>query len=98
MVLFHRNGKSDTTDINEIFRNLVLLSQLGLSLITPLLFCLGICWWLTVRSGIGGWVFIPGFILGLGGSAMTGYKVYLAHCGDSKKDDKGDKVFFNRHD
>ena len=98
MVFFQKGGKKDPSDLNEILRNLVLLSQLGLSLVTPLLFCIGICWWLTVRFGAGGWVFIPGFFFGLGGSAMTGYKVYLAHSKDQKKDDRGGKVFFNRHE
>ena len=38
-------------DWMKIARGLALLTQFGLSLVTPLLLCVGICWWLTVRRG-----------------------------------------------
>ncbi len=77
-------------------RNLTVLTQFGLSLITPLLLCLGICVWLTQGAGIGGWVFLPGFFFGMGGSAMVAYKLYLGVVGKQKKEKKK-KVCFNRH-
>lgn len=79
-------------------KNLTMLTQLGLSFIMPLLMCLALCWWLTAHMGVGGWVFIPGFFFGMGGSAMAGYKAYLAVMKREKKKDKEKKrVSFNRH-
>ncbi len=83
----------------EIVKNLSLLTQFGLSLITPLLLCLAVCWLLTSKAGLGGWVYIPGFILGLGGSGMVAYKLYLSVERRQKKEQEKekDKVSFNRH-
>lgn len=83
----------------DIVKNLTILTQFGLSFITPLLLCLGLCWWLYSRVGAGGWVFIPGFFFGMGGSAMVAYKLYLSVTKGQKKekDEKKKKVSFNRH-
>lgn len=48
-------------ELTNIFKNMSLVSQFGLSLITPTLLMLGLCWWLTSSFGLGGWVYIPGF-------------------------------------
>lgn len=82
---------------SEIIKQLTLLTQFGLSLITPLLLCLGVCIWLTGHTGIGGWIFIPGFIMGLGSSGMVAYKLYLSVTKPQKQQKKKEKVFFNRH-
>lgn len=74
-----------------------MLSQLGLSFITPLLLCLAACWWLNVYIGVGGWVYILGFFFGLGGSFTVAYKLYLSVMSRQKKEEKKKKVFFNRH-
>ena len=86
----------------ELVKNLTLLTQLGLSFVTPLLMCVGLCWWLTVRFGIGGWIFIPGLFFGLGGSfsfAMNVYRTVMTK--DRKEEDRKEKrrngVFYNRH-
>ena len=86
-------------NLSYIYRNVMMLSQLGLSFITPVLLCLALCWWLTSRFGIGGWVYIPGFFFGLGGSGMVGYKFYLNIEKKQKKEDsqKKQKVVFNKH-
>ena len=34
---------------SDILKNVSMLTQFGLSLLTPLLLCLGICWWLSNR-------------------------------------------------
>lgn len=81
----------------EFIGNLTMLSQFGLSFITPLLLCLFVCWWLTTHLGIGEWVFIPGFFFGLGGSFMVAYKFYLLVTSRQKKEKKKNKVSFNRH-
>ena len=80
-----------------IAKNLTLLTQFGLSLVTPLLLCLGICWYLEHHLGLGTWVFIPGLILGLGGSGTFAWKTWRSV---EKKHEKEPKrgTSFNRHD
>ena len=77
---------------SEILRNVTMLSQLGLSFITPLLLCLALCWFITSRTGVGGWVYI-----GMGGSATVAYKFYLSVNKQEKKKHKKNKIYFNRH-
>lgn len=77
-------------------KNITMLSQFGLSFITPLLLCLAICWWLNSQLGLGGWIYIPGFFFGLGGSFTVAYKLYLSVTNRQEKDRKK-KVSFNRH-
>lgn len=80
----------------ELVKNLTLLTQLGLELVTPLLLCLGICWWLTAKAGAPGWVFLPGFFFGLGGSFAVAKKLYDSAMRQEKKEKKpGQK--YNRH-
>lgn len=81
----------------EMVKHLTTLTQFGLSLITPLLLCLGICMWVYQRTGIGGWIFIPGFFFGMGGSGMVAYKLYLSVINRQKKEKKKKKIGFNRH-
>jgi len=82
----------------EIYKNLVLLTQFGISLIAPLLLCLGLCWWLSSSFDIGGWIFIPGFFFGLGGSGMTAYKLYLSVKNRQEKEQTKKKISFNSHE
>lgn len=82
---------------SEIARNFTLVAQLGLTLLMPLLMCLGLCWFITTRFGVGGWVYILGFFFGLGGSFMSAYKFYLAEEKKNKKSDNKKKFFFNSH-
>lgn len=72
----------------DVMKNLTILTQFGLSLITPLLLCIGVCMWLSQRMGVGGWVYIPGFFFGMGGSAMVAYRLYLAVTSKQKKEEK----------
>ena len=83
----------------DMVKNLTLLTQLGLSLITPLMMCLGICWWLCTHFGLGGWIFIPGFFFGLGGSFSVALKLYhLTIQKDQKeKQEKKKPLGYNRH-
>ena len=61
---------------SEILRNVTMLSQLGLSFITPLLLCLALCWFIISKTGVGVWVYIPGFFFGMGGSAASTASVW----------------------
>lgn len=83
----------------EIVKNVSLLTQFGLSLVTPLLLCLFLCWWLCGYFGWGGWIYIPGFFFGLGGSGTVAYKLYLSETRRDAKEKKENKkkVSFNRH-
>lgn len=69
---------------SEIMKNITMLSQLGLSFITPLLLCLALCWFITSRTGIGGWIYIPGFFFGMGGSGTVAIQV-LSFCQQTGK-------------
>lgn len=82
---------------SQILKQLTWLSQMGLSLAAPLLLCLIFSSWLSSRFGIGGWIYIPGFFFGLGGSGMTAYKVYLAVMKQEKKNKRSAGAAFNEH-
>jgi hypothetical protein len=90
----------DMKGMSKLVGQFAMVGQLGLSLIMPLLMCLFVCYLLTTRVSAPGWVYIPGFIMGLGSSWMTAYKVYLSV---TKKEEKKklkrgkDEVNFNRH-
>lgn len=74
-----------------------MLSQFGLSFITPLLLCLAGCWLLVTKTGIGNWIYMLGFFFGLGGSGTVAYKFYLSVNKQERKKEKKEKVYFNRH-
>ena len=86
-------------NLTEITRNLAMVTQLGLSLVTPLFVSLGLCWWLCSRFGLGGWIFLPGFFFGLGGSGTVFYKLYLSEIRRGKKEEKEKPphISFNQH-
>lgn len=81
----------------NVLKQVSWLSQLGLSIIMPLLICVLICAFLTIRFDIGGWIFIPGFILGIGASFTTGYNFYISESKKSKKDKDERKRGYNSH-
>ena len=60
----------------DILRQLSMLTQFALLLVTPLLLCLAVCYLLTAKLHVGGWVYIPGFFFGLGGSGTVGWNFY----------------------
>ena len=43
--------------------NLTMLTQFGLSLVTPLFLCLALCWWLCDRFSVGTWIYLIGLFL-----------------------------------
>ena len=63
----------DTTTALEY---LVYVGQLGLDLLMPVVLCVLLCWWLVSAFGVGAWVYVPGFLLGLGGGAMNFWKFW----------------------
>lgn len=73
---------------------LVWVGQLGLNLITPLLLCLGGCWWLTARMGVGLWIYLVGFFLGLGSGFTNAWHFYKVTIRDRGEEPP---AAFNRH-
>lgn len=82
---------------SDLIANLTLVTQFGLSLITPLLLCLFLCHWLSTRFGLGGWVYLAGFFFGLGGSGMVAWRLYQSQQRRQLKEKKKDKISFNSH-
>ncbi len=84
----------------KIFNNFVLIGQFGLSLIMPVIICVVLCYMLVSHGFAGAWVYIPGFIMGLGASFMTAYKFYLFVLKkEEKKSSRVNRkgVYFNHH-
>ena len=89
--------KKNSGSISEILKNLTMLSQLGLSLIMPLLLALGASWLIIRHTGAGNWVYIPGFILGLGASGTTAWKTAQIVMRKQDPNRKADDIGYNRH-
>ena len=66
----------------------MMIIQLAITLMMPLLLCIGFCWWLCSRFGVGLWVYLPGILFGLGSSAMSAYKFYCSVMKHQKRMDK----------
>ncbi len=92
---------------SDLVKSLTLLTQFGLSLITPLLLCLFISYLLCEKAGLGPWVYLAGFFFGLGGSGTFAWKFFqmtekqeekreLMDAKDQKKKRK-DTISFNDH-
>lgn len=84
--------------------NLTMLTQFGVSLVTPLFLCIFICWWICNRWQVGEWIYLLGFFFGMGGSGMTAWKFYRSVMKqqentqkEKKKTGKTDRTSFNRH-
>ncbi len=77
----------------------MMVGQLGLSLLMPLLICLFLSYLAVTKLSVGAWIYLPGFVLGLGGSFATAWKVYLSIV--KKQENQGERrrkeVTFNRH-
>ena len=79
-------------------KNITMVTQFGLSLLMPTLMCLAGCWWLTMHTGIGAWIYIIGFIFGLGSSFMVADKLYLSVTKKEEKEkEKRKTISFNKH-
>lgn len=81
-------------------KGLVWLSQLGISIVSPLILCLFGSVWLRNRYGLGSWLIVLGLLLGLLGSFSAGLTFYRnTVCVNQKTSkDKPPLVGFNEHD
>lgn len=82
---------------NSVFRQLSMLSQMGLSLMMPLLLCLLGSYWLNTRFHVGSWIYLPGFFFGLGGSFATAYKIYQSIMKETERKNEKRCPSYNRH-
>ena len=89
--------RSGMKEWSKALKNLSILTQLGLSLVMPLLLCLFLVYRLREIFSLGYWIYIPAFFFGLGGSCMTAYKVYLSVCKKEDKEKKPKARAFNDH-
>ncbi|MDO4490464.1 MAG: AtpZ/AtpI family protein [Lachnospiraceae bacterium] len=80
----------------NFFTTMTIVTQFAVSLLTPIVLSLLLCWYLTDRTGIGLWVYIPGFIVGFGTAFMVAYKLYLQVLKKDKKENR-QRTSFNRH-
>lgn len=62
--------------LKECAENLLLLTQLGLSIAVPPLITLYAANWLRNRLGLGLWIMVLALIFGLGGSASNVWKFW----------------------
>ena len=91
-------GSMEIRNVSRLIGQFAMVGQLGLSLLMPLLICLFVCYLLVSKLSVGAWVYIPGFILGLGSSMMTAYKVYLSVVSKQEKKKRDPKeVYFSKH-
>lgn len=58
------------------WRYLSLISQLAISMITPVLLMIFVCMWLKNKFGLGNWVVMAGMFLGIG-SGLSSVWTYL---------------------
>ena len=90
----------EVRNVSKLIGQFAMVGQLGLSLLMPLLMCLFACYLLVSKLSAPVWIYIPGFILGLGASMTTAYKVYLSviHREEKKKKERDSgEVYFNKH-
>lgn len=81
----------------RIFEDLLWLTQLGLSMLLPLVVCLWGCSWLTSHAGVGGWVYLPGVLVGLGCGAATFRRFARMMLKRAERTKSDRPAGFNRH-
>ncbi len=80
----------------QIFKNITLLTQVGLTVATPLVICIWGASWLKNRFNMGEWIVLVGILLGIG-SSVSGLVEFIRY--QSKKANKETKTptGFNKH-
>lgn len=66
----------EPSPVGECLKSLALLSQIGLSVATPLVLCTYGAYWLRNRFGLGGWIVVVGLVLGLLGAVGGIWRSY----------------------
>lgn len=88
--------------VAQALEDLIWVTQLGLSLMMPLLLFMGLCYWLTTAQGVGSWVYIPGLVLGIGAGCSSFWSFWkLVQSRNAQKEKQKEKkqvISFNQHD
>lgn len=79
-------------------RLLALLSQLAVSILTPLLLCILGARWLTVRFDLGGWVMAIGVLFGIAGAVSGLVNTLKQLQREADRETKKPPVSFNDHE
>lgn len=93
-------SRMEVRNVSKLIGQFAMVGQLGLSLLMPLLMCLFACYLLVSKVSAPVWIYIPGFILGLGASMTTAYKVYLSVVQKEEKKKikrNPNEVYFSKH-
>jgi len=70
------------------FAKLTLITQFGISLVSPILLCLFASIWIQKRFQTGYWVVIIGILLGIATMINTFYRFYKTYSSEYDDDDK----------
>jgi len=70
------------------FKNLTLLTQLAISLLTPIIMCIFRCTWLKNKFGLGNWIIIFGILFGLGSGLLSVWKFMVVFQRESDESQK----------
>ena len=73
---------------NNVWYNLSLLSQLAISLLTPVLMMIFVCTWLKNRFGLGNGIILLGIFLGIGSGLSTVWVYLKKSIKDAEKQQK----------
>ena len=67
------------------FKNLGLISQLALSVLTPCFITIALCTWLKNYFGLGNWVIVAGIIWGIASGFVSVYRYMQKAMADAEK-------------
>ncbi len=79
----------------HIYRNLIYLTQMGLTLAIPPIISLWGASWLQQRFGLGNWIMIAGIILGIGGM-ISNLLDYIRMFSRRAKAETKERISFNK--
>lgn len=81
----------------KILNDLVWLTQLGLTMLLPLVMCLGGCWWAVEHWEWPGWLYLPAILLGLAAGGQNFWRFAKQRMNQAQKE-KSSRVGFNSHE
>lgn len=82
---------------NKVFSELVWLTQLGFSLLTPLLLCLGGAWLCVEKLSAPLWIMLPALVLGFGGAVASFCSFYKYTQKKASRSEQKAPPAFNDH-
>ncbi len=67
------------------FKNLALVTQLALSIVTPCILTIALCYWLRGKFGLGDWIMVVGILWGLASGFVSAWKYLKKAVEDAEK-------------